>query len=144
MFIEFETGSGRTLLNVRHIVQVKRFQDLSDAITEIILANGGVVTVAGSYQDVCDNPVAHHDALEFPDGQVVLVTRSCDGQWQPRASRTCREGCDCGRGPRSGCHNPEDHAALGKGCCLKPLHSTPRMCSVDDIAAAPAKRKPRG
>ena len=77
MFIEFETGSGRTLLNVRHIVQVKRFQDLSDAITEIILANGGVVTVAGSYQDVCDNPVAHHDALEFPDGQVVLVTRSC-------------------------------------------------------------------
>ena len=46
MFIEFETGSGRTLLNVRHIVQVKRFQDLSDAITEIILANGGVVTVA--------------------------------------------------------------------------------------------------
>ena len=97
MFIEFETGSGRTLLNVRHIVQVKRFQDLSDATTEIILANGGVVTVAGSYQDVCDNPVAHHDALEFPDGQVVLVTRSCDGQWQPRASRTCREGCDCGR-----------------------------------------------
>ena len=55
MFIEFETGSGRTLLNVRHIVQVKRFQDLSDAITEIILANGGVVTVAGSYQDVCDS-----------------------------------------------------------------------------------------
>ena len=27
-----------------------------------------------------DNPVAHHDALEFPDGQVVLVTRLCDGQ----------------------------------------------------------------
>jgi len=97
MFIEFETGSGRTLLNVRHIVQVKRFQDLSDAITEIILANGGVVTVAGSYQDV--------------DWAVEVV-------------------------PRSGLHNPEDHAALGKGCCLKPLHSTPGMCSVDDIAAA--------
>ncbi len=27
-----------------------------------------------------DNPVAHHDALEFPDGQLVLVTRLCDGQ----------------------------------------------------------------
>ncbi len=27
-----------------------------------------------------DNPVADHDALEFPDGQVVLVTRLCDGQ----------------------------------------------------------------
>ena len=27
-----------------------------------------------------DNPVAHHDALEFPYGQVVLVTRLCAGQ----------------------------------------------------------------
>src|SRR5437016_5032330 len=27
-----------------------------------------------------DYSVAHHDALEFPDGQVVLVTRLCDGQ----------------------------------------------------------------
>jgi len=27
-----------------------------------------------------DNSVVHHDALEFPDGQVVLVTRLCDGQ----------------------------------------------------------------
>jgi hypothetical protein len=23
---------------------------------------------------------AHHDALEFPDGQVVLLTRLCEGQ----------------------------------------------------------------
>src|SRR5258705_12872531 len=27
-----------------------------------------------------DNAVAHHEALEFPDGQVVLVTRLCVGQ----------------------------------------------------------------
>jgi hypothetical protein len=27
-----------------------------------------------------DNPCTHHDALEFPDGQVVLLTRLCDGQ----------------------------------------------------------------
>jgi len=27
-----------------------------------------------------DNPVLHHDALEFPDGQVVLLTRLCVGQ----------------------------------------------------------------
>jgi hypothetical protein len=27
-----------------------------------------------------DNPVIHHDALEFPDGQVVLLTRLCAGQ----------------------------------------------------------------
>ena len=27
-----------------------------------------------------DNPHLHHDALEFPDGQVVLVTHLCAGQ----------------------------------------------------------------
>jgi hypothetical protein len=25
-------------------------------------------------------PTRHHDALEFPDGQVVLLTRLCEGQ----------------------------------------------------------------
>jgi hypothetical protein len=27
-----------------------------------------------------DKLAAHHDALEFPDGQVVLLTRLCEGQ----------------------------------------------------------------
>jgi hypothetical protein len=27
-----------------------------------------------------DNAVSHHDALEFPNGQVVLLTRLCEGQ----------------------------------------------------------------
>jgi len=27
-----------------------------------------------------NNAVSHHDALEFPDGQVVLLTRLCEGQ----------------------------------------------------------------
>jgi hypothetical protein len=27
-----------------------------------------------------DRPSAHHDALEFPDAQTVLVTRLCEGQ----------------------------------------------------------------
>ncbi len=27
-----------------------------------------------------DKVAAHHDALEFPDGQIVLLTRLCDGQ----------------------------------------------------------------
>jgi hypothetical protein len=27
-----------------------------------------------------DNPHEHHDALEFPNGQVVLLTRLCEGQ----------------------------------------------------------------
>jgi len=28
-----------------------------------------------------DNPYEHHDALEFPNGQVVLLTRLCEGQY---------------------------------------------------------------
>jgi hypothetical protein len=27
-----------------------------------------------------DQPCVHHDALEFPDGKMVLVTRLCEGQ----------------------------------------------------------------
>ena len=27
-----------------------------------------------------DRPNMHHDALEFPNGQIVLVTRLCEGQ----------------------------------------------------------------
>ncbi len=27
-----------------------------------------------------DQPCVHHDALEFPDGKIVLVTRLCQGQ----------------------------------------------------------------
>jgi len=27
-----------------------------------------------------DQPHVHHDALEFPDGQIMLVTRLCEGQ----------------------------------------------------------------
>jgi hypothetical protein len=43
-----------------------------------------------------DNAVTHHDALEFPDGQVILLTRLCDGQRAtvlqlPAAPRTAEE-----------------------------------------------------
>jgi hypothetical protein len=27
-----------------------------------------------------DKPNVHHDALEFPDGEIVLITRLCEGQ----------------------------------------------------------------
>jgi len=27
-----------------------------------------------------DNPITHHDALEFPDGQIVLLTFLAEGQ----------------------------------------------------------------
>jgi hypothetical protein len=43
-----------------------------------------------------DNPHTHHDALEFPDGQIVLLTRLRVGQHAtvlqlPAAPRTERE-----------------------------------------------------
>jgi hypothetical protein len=37
-------------------------------------------TVARFRQVNVDWPSAHHDALEFPDGQIVLVTSLCEGQ----------------------------------------------------------------
>jgi hypothetical protein len=36
--------------------------------------------VAGFRQIYIDKPHVHHDALEFPDGQFVLVTRLVEGQ----------------------------------------------------------------
>ena len=27
-----------------------------------------------------DKPMTHHDALEFPDGRIILLTRLCEGQ----------------------------------------------------------------
>ena len=46
-----------------------------------ILPNKKIAQRLAQFRQVnMDNPVAHHDALEFPDGQVVLVTRLCDGQ----------------------------------------------------------------
>jgi hypothetical protein len=43
-----------------------------------------------------DNAVTHHDALEFPDGPVILLTRLCEGQRAtvlqlPAAPRTAEE-----------------------------------------------------
>jgi hypothetical protein len=43
-----------------------------------------------------DQPHVHHDALEFPDGQIVLLTKLCEGQHAtvlqlPAAPRTERE-----------------------------------------------------
>jgi hypothetical protein len=37
-------------------------------------------TVARFRQINMDNPYEHHDALEFPNGQIVLLTRLCEGQ----------------------------------------------------------------
>jgi len=37
-------------------------------------------SVARFRQVNIDQPCVHHDALEFPDGKIVLVTRLCEGQ----------------------------------------------------------------
>lgn len=37
-------------------------------------------SVARFRQVNMDQPCVHHDALEFPDGKIVLVTRLCEGQ----------------------------------------------------------------
>ena len=49
-----------------------------------------------------DNAVAHHDALEFPDGQVILLTRLREGQRAtvlqlPVAARAAGEAKEQGR-----------------------------------------------
>ena len=38
-------------------------------------------TVARFRQVNMNQPNVHHDALEFPDGQVVLLTSLCEGQY---------------------------------------------------------------
>jgi hypothetical protein len=37
--------------------------------------------VARFRQVKMEQPSVHHDALEFPNGQIVLVTRLCEGQY---------------------------------------------------------------
>jgi hypothetical protein len=47
---------------------------------------GGILTrkikqrLARFRQINTEHATSHHDALEFPDGQVVLLTRLCEGQ----------------------------------------------------------------
>ena len=49
-----------------------------------------------------DDPHVHHDALEFPGGQIVMVTRLIPGQTRPCCnSRHCRRGTAALRRRRS-------------------------------------------
>jgi len=49
-----------------------------EEVTHFPTRKGG--RVARFRQIDLDNAYAHHDALEFPDGEIVLVTRLCEGQ----------------------------------------------------------------
>ena len=57
--VEFEPGFGlfSSWTRQKRIGEVARFRQLN-----------------------ADKPNVHHDALEFPDGEIVLVTRLCAGQ----------------------------------------------------------------
>jgi hypothetical protein len=61
--VAFETG-----VECEHVFKVFRSQKL---ISE---------KVARFRQINTEEPNVHHDALEFPDGQVVKLTRLCEGQ----------------------------------------------------------------
>jgi hypothetical protein len=46
-----------------------------------ILPNKKIGQKVARFREInAERPCAHHDALEFPDGQVILVTRLCAGQ----------------------------------------------------------------
>jgi hypothetical protein len=52
------------------------FQNLMGA-----LPNGTVGEKMARFRQINkDQPNVHHDALEFPNGQIVLLTRLCEGQ----------------------------------------------------------------
>ena len=73
-----------------------------------------------------DQPHIHHDALEFPNGECVLLTRLCDGQFAtvlqlPAAPRTVES-------PRE--------AEAPKGRCLHWLTPRPTAQASDTQPAA--------
>ncbi len=51
-----------------------------DAAFRFLPTRNSMQNVARFRQVNLDQPTAHHDALEFPDGQVILVTQLCEGQ----------------------------------------------------------------
>jgi hypothetical protein len=62
-----------------------------------ILPNKKIFQRLGRFRQINSNSATmHHDALEFPDGQVILLTRLCEGQRAtvlqlPAAPRTSEE-----------------------------------------------------
>lgn len=60
-------------------VAFERDIESRSALTQFRTRNLGQ-RVARFRQINMDNQTAHHDALEFPDGQIVLVTDLVDGQ----------------------------------------------------------------
>jgi hypothetical protein len=47
----------------------------------VLLPNRKITGKVARFRQVnMDNPNTHHDALEFPNGQIVLLNRLCEGQ----------------------------------------------------------------
>jgi hypothetical protein len=51
-----------------------------------------------------DQLTVHHDALEFPDGQIVLLTQLCEGQHATVLQLPA--------GPRAAMDEPQRHDSL--------------------------------
>jgi hypothetical protein len=56
-------------------------QDVSYERFFAFLPNVKLGTKVARFRQInADRPRVHHDALEFPDGETVLLTRLCEGQ----------------------------------------------------------------
>ena len=67
-----------------------------DSVFKVLRRQKVGAKVAQFRQVNMDQPSVHHDALEFPNGQIVLVTKLCEGQEAtalqlPAESRTAEQ-----------------------------------------------------
>jgi len=70
-----------------------------DASFRFLPSKKSLHKVARFRQVNLNRPAAHHDALEFPDGKIVLVTDLCEGQIAtvlqlPSSGRATNERCE--------------------------------------------------
>ena len=72
----------RAIIGTKMNIQYISFEERDHAYRLLPSMRFGKVgdKVARFRQVNMDRPNVHHDALEFPDGQIVLVTRLCEGQ----------------------------------------------------------------
>ena len=75
-----------------------------------------------------DNPRTHHDALEFPDGQIVLLTDVLEGQEATVLQLPAQPATAAERRPRNGWHTSADR----ERACRPPSIGRPvlRVCQI--------------
>jgi hypothetical protein len=81
-----------------------------------------------------DRPNAHHDALELPNGQIVLLTRLCEGQRaRPLGSRAKRKGKFTPLPSPEPSRSPPSDLRDGSGCRWR------RLSAGDKIDVSPSR-----